>query len=59
MVRRPPGVLAELEQAGFGPLGPWLTEAVPAAILNGGEIPARPEVEVSARRGRRWLARKG
>lgn len=42
--RRPPGVAAELDRAGLGPLTEWLTEAVPRAILDGGEIPARPDV---------------
>ena len=40
--RRPPGLMAELEQAGLGALAPWLTEAVPGAILAGEEIPPRP-----------------
>jgi protein-tyrosine phosphatase len=40
--RRPPGIVAELEQSGLGPLAPWLTEAVPGAILSGEEIPPRP-----------------
>ena len=39
--RRPPGIMAELEQSGLGPLAPWLTEAVPGAILGGEEIPPR------------------
>jgi protein-tyrosine phosphatase len=45
-VRRPPGVAAELREAGLGPLEDWLTEEVPTAILGGGEIPPRPEVEL-------------
>jgi protein-tyrosine phosphatase len=45
-VRRPPGVAAELRKAGLGPLEDWLTEEVPTAILSGGEIPPRPEVEL-------------
>ena len=36
----------EIEQAGLGPLTDWLTRAVPAAILEGGEVPARPAVEL-------------
>jgi protein-tyrosine phosphatase len=40
--RRPPGIVGELEQSGLGPLAPWLTEAVPSAILSGKEIPPRP-----------------
>jgi protein-tyrosine phosphatase len=42
--RRPPGVAAELDRAGLGPLTEWLTESVPRAILDGGEIPPRPDV---------------
>jgi protein-tyrosine phosphatase len=46
-VKRPPGLDAQLEQAGLGPLREWLTEQVPAAILAGQEaIPARPPVSV-------------
>jgi protein-tyrosine phosphatase len=45
-VRRPPGVTAELRQAGLGPLEDWLIEEVPAAILSGEETPPRPEVEL-------------
>jgi protein-tyrosine phosphatase len=57
---RPPGVTAELDQAGLGPLTEWLTEAVPSAILNGeGTIPQRPATVSSigrpGRRRRRWL----
>jgi protein-tyrosine phosphatase len=43
-VRRPPSVAAELERAGLTPLAGWLTEEVPAAILRGEDIPARPRV---------------
>jgi protein-tyrosine phosphatase len=45
-IRRPPGVAAEIRTAGLGPLEDWLTEEVPTAILDGGEIPPRPEVEL-------------
>lgn len=41
--RRPPGIAGELEQAGLGALSEWLTCTVPAAILDGGAIPPRPE----------------
>ena len=41
-VNRPPGVAAELRQAGLEPLADWLTEQVPAAILSGAEIPPQP-----------------
>ena len=44
LVRRAPGGLAELKQAGLGELGYWLTEEVPLAILAGHEIPRRPAV---------------
>jgi len=40
---RPPTMTQELERAGLGPLAGWLTSEVPAAILAGEEIPARPE----------------
>jgi protein-tyrosine phosphatase len=45
-VRRPPGMATELGKAGLGPLEEWLTEEVPTAILDGAEIPPRPEVEL-------------
>lgn len=41
-IRRPPGMTAELGEVGLGALADWLTRAVPAAILSGEEIPARP-----------------
>ncbi len=58
-VRRPPGIIEELEQAGLGPLAEWLTQSVPAAILDGGEIPRRPAVELAGigRRRLRWHLR--
>jgi protein-tyrosine phosphatase len=40
--RRPPGLLEPIERAGFAALAPWLTEAVPRAILDGTPVPARP-----------------
>ncbi len=51
--RRPPGLSAELEQAGLGALGEWLTRGVPAAILDGGTIPPRPEFDTPGAR-RSW-----
>jgi protein-tyrosine phosphatase len=52
--RRPPGMLAELEEAGLGAIAEWLTAQAPGAILDGGRIPPRPELALpSARRG--WL----
>ena len=57
---RPPGFEAELERAGLGPLAEWLTEAVPAAILDGGEIPPRPDVALPGiEGGRRSPWRRG
>ncbi len=54
--RRPPGMAAELEQAGFGSLSEWLTEQVPAAILAGQDaIPPRPRARHAKHPpGRRW-----
>jgi protein-tyrosine phosphatase len=55
--RRPPGLRAAIEAAGLAPLGDWLTRAVPAAILDGGEIPAppvQPTVSGARRRRRVW-----
>jgi len=56
--RRPPTIAAELERAGLGSLTGWLTQAVPGAILGGGDIPRRPEIELPAlqrTRRPRWL----
>jgi protein-tyrosine phosphatase len=56
---RAPGIAAELEQAGLVPLQEWLTEAIPAAILDGGPIPARPALASSgARQPRRLRLRR-
>jgi protein-tyrosine phosphatase len=52
-IHRPPTMAGELDNAGLGALTAWLTLGVPEAILNGGEIPPRPEVEIRLRR-RRW-----
>jgi protein-tyrosine phosphatase len=57
VLNRPPGIAAELEQAGLAPLARWLTEEVPAAILDGGEIPPRPATAPlggEPARRRRW-----
>jgi protein-tyrosine phosphatase len=54
-IRRPPGIAEELSEVGFDELADWLTEAVPAAILGGEEIPARPHMpQMSRPRARRW-----
>jgi protein-tyrosine phosphatase len=56
---RTPGIAAELDQAGLAPLAEWFTEAVPAAILNGQEIPARPQIGLlAAGPARRWRLRR-
>jgi protein-tyrosine phosphatase len=59
-ITRAPGVAAELEQAGLSPLAEWLTQAVPAAILEGGEIPPRPAVTLlpAAAPRRSWHLRR-
>lgn len=41
-LRRPPGLAQELADAGLGEQTAWLTEDVPAAILDGGRIPEGP-----------------
>ncbi len=57
-VNRPPEIAAELERAGLTPLAEWLTEAVPAAILDGGEIPPAPVgAPADAERARRGWRR--
>lgn len=60
-IRRPPRIAGALEQAGLGALSEWLTSEVPSAILEGGEIPARPSTPTpTGRRLRphRWRARR-
>ncbi len=58
IVRRPPGAVGELEQAGLGGLADWLTREVPLAILESREIPPRPAVTVpispTKNRWRKW-----
>jgi protein-tyrosine phosphatase len=58
-LRRPPGIADEIERAGLGPLGDWLTDAVPAAILAGEEVPHRPlPVGAALERHSRWWRRR-
>ncbi len=53
------GMAAELKQAGLAPLTEWLTEAVPAAILDGAAIPARPQLGLlAAGPARHWRLRR-
>jgi protein-tyrosine phosphatase len=55
---RPPEIAAELERAGLGSLGQWLTLEVPAAILAGGDPPPRPAaVPASGKSASRWWRR--
>ncbi|MGP0100348.1 MAG: tyrosine-protein phosphatase [Solirubrobacteraceae bacterium] len=57
---RPPGIAAELAQAGLQPLAAWLTCGVPAAILAGGEIPPPPPGALERLRPRRaWPWSRG
>jgi protein-tyrosine phosphatase len=59
LAERAPGLASELEQAGIGALAEWLTESVPAAILDGGPVPERPSITMaSAGRGRRLRLRR-
>ncbi len=54
--RRPPGIAAELERAGLGPLTDWLTLQAPAAILSGEPIPPRPAFTIPRMERRpRWM----
>jgi protein-tyrosine phosphatase len=59
--QRPPGMTAELKQAGLGGLTDWLTREVPEAILRGSDIPRRPNValEKGTRRRGMWWHRSG
>jgi protein-tyrosine phosphatase len=51
---RPPTLAAELERAGLTPLGDWLTQAIPRAILDGSEIPPRPNVGLATAEPTLW-----
>ncbi len=46
-LKRPPGMADELARTGLAPLADWLTQEVPAALLAGDEIPARPQTAVA------------
>jgi protein-tyrosine phosphatase len=59
-VRRPPGMAAEIADAGFAALTEWLTHDVPAAILADQELPPRPARAaggIAARANRLWRKR--
>jgi protein-tyrosine phosphatase len=53
---RPPGMAAVLERAGLAPLADWLTYEVPAALLEGREIPPRPATSTPLGGRRGWRA---
>jgi protein-tyrosine phosphatase len=57
---RRPGIADELERAGLAPLGQWLTEQVPGAILSGEHaMPLRPRVTIGRDRGPQgWWRRR-
>jgi len=57
-LRRPPGVAEEIRSVGYGALCEWLTQAVPAAILAGEDVPRRPAVAITVTRARRWPWRR-
>ncbi len=60
LVRRPPSIAGELQEAGLGALADWLSLAVPEAILSGRPLPPRPlgtTAPSQSRRGLRWLRR--
>jgi protein-tyrosine phosphatase len=46
-LKRSPSISTELDQAGLGPLADWLTQAVPAAILDDDTIPPRPAINLA------------
>jgi len=53
--RRPPGIADAMRRAGLGDHIELLTEAVPAAILSGDDLPLLPEALVAERRrGQLW-----
>jgi protein-tyrosine phosphatase len=58
--RRPPSVVAELQQAGLAPLTDWLASEVPRAIISSSEIPSRPAFVLSGigPRPRFWHRRR-
>ncbi len=57
--KRPPGIAAELAEAGLGELTDWFARAVPDAILSGREIPPCPAgIPQAPQRFRRVLGRR-
>jgi protein-tyrosine phosphatase len=55
-VRRPPVMRGPLEEAGYGWAAEWLTVEVPAAVLAGEPLPARPAARATA--GGWWRLRR-
>jgi len=53
--RRPPALLAELEQEGYAEQTAWLVGHVPRAILDGGRVPIMPAVPSRSRHGLKRL----
>lgn len=53
--KRPPGLDAELKQSGHNDLIQWLCHDMPVWILDGGEEPARPSVDVGRQRGSKGI----
>jgi protein-tyrosine phosphatase len=56
VVRRPPVLRGPLQEAGYGWAADWLTVEVPAAVLAGGPLPARPAARATA--GGWWRLRR-
>ncbi|HWH93406.1 MAG TPA: CpsB/CapC family capsule biosynthesis tyrosine phosphatase [Baekduia sp.] len=56
VARRAPLLRAPLEEAGYGWAADWLTDEVPAAVLAGGPLPARPKARATA--GAWWRLRR-
>jgi protein-tyrosine phosphatase len=53
---RSPGLIHEMEEAGYGPLTEWMGEQVPRSMLAGIPIPPRPPFQPAPER-RRWFRR--
>ncbi len=61
-VNRAPEIAAQLERAGLAPLAPWLTSAVPAAVLAGEQIlpaPVEPAAVFEPARRGWWRSLRG
>lgn len=55
---RRPGLRAQIEDAGYGPLAGWLTTDNPSAILENRPLPPRPPFDPPRPRRGRWLRRR-